>query len=179
MSRLQEFLKPTVKPSEVGSLHWGTSVRWNKAKEAVRQEIVLLEDTIKECENSLRDLGIKGSVGIVGLSGGYLPRMGKHNIYIKMTKTRRLGVIGHGQLNFDRPNVSSEYNQKIGNQWRFNSSGILIHSVNEEWDKSLIILYTVEVPNGLRLSDVKRALGNYLLLKTSIIDHFNHQIVDY
>lgn len=104
-------------------------------------------------------------------------------LFIKFSKDGHVVVLGEGiTLNFTMPKSIADYNQKIWHgeewEWRYNSAGILLHSVGGEYDTSRIILIPLIGldKSGYTRTEIKRAVGNYLIeeCKIPIIDAYSH-----
>lgn len=77
----------------------------------------------------------------------------------------------------------SEYDEKVEvnnpylniKGWKYNSSGILVHQLNKEWDDSFVLVFPlVDIPSCYK-GDIERAIGNYLIdNEVPIIDFFSH-----
>lgn len=174
---------------EQACLHgeWRSSIRLNKAMdEKGKPWEGSIDDIVNACSKSLIFFGITGNVNKIDLSGSnHLPRMKENKIFIKLTETGKMAVIGHGRgtTTFLIPESEDEYDAKINDgygklTWEYNSPGILLHSAKERYNENLIILISVDVPAGLQIRDVKRGIGNYLTDHEGIpcIDYYNHRI---
>lgn len=108
-------------------------------------------------------------------------------IWMKFTTKGYLGVVAtSNDINFNIPENKSEYNLKEWKyneykrekylDWKYNSSGILVHQLNQKWDTSFVLVFPLSnFPEGYKRGDIERAVGNYLIdKKVSIIDFYSH-----
>lgn len=103
----------------------------------------------------------------------------RNSIWIKFLETGHIGVVGLGLVNFDIPPSDAEYDEKNEDgRWKWNSSGILVHQLGHSWDESgVLVLQINDVLEECTLEQIKRALGNWMIVKgLHIVDHYNHQI---
>lgn len=108
-------------------------------------------------------------------------------IWMKFTKDGYLGVVGcSNDINFDIPKSVEDYNLKekrlnnytkeYENVWKYNTSGILVHSVNKNWDESFVLVFpNISIPDGYNINHIETAIGNNLIEKgVPIIDFYSH-----
>lgn len=103
----------------------------------------------------------------------------RNSIWIKFLETGHIGVVGLGLVNFDIPPSDAEYDEKNEDgSWKWNPSGILVHQLGHSWDESgVLVLQINDVLEECTLEQIKRALGNWMIVKgLHIVDHYNHQI---
>ena len=66
--------------------------------------------------------------------------------------------------------------------WKYNTSGILVHSVNLKWDDSFFVIFPlIGLEKGKegekQRHDMEIGIGNYLILNdVPIIDYYSHRI---
>lgn len=71
----------------------------------------------------------------------------KDIIWIKFAYNRVGGVACSNDINFDIPSTKYEYDEIIFTRsgkkkgWKYNTSGILVHSVNLKWDDSFFVVF--------------------------------------
>ncbi len=108
-------------------------------------------------------------------------------VWMKFTSDGYLGVVALGaDINFNIPKNSSCYNEKELRyckykrknkiDWKYNTSGILIHQVNKNWDTSFVLLFPLaNIAGRYKKRDIELALGNLLIDKgVPIIDFYSH-----
>ena len=111
----------------------------------------------------------------------------KDIIWLKFTKDGYLCVVAMGDdINFDIPKNSDDYDKKrqvynpekktYEEKWVHNSSGILLHKLGKEWDKSFVLLFPLKnIPQGYNRGDVEKAIGNWLIYKeVPVLDYYSH-----
>lgn len=102
----------------------------------------------------------------------------KDIVWMKFTKQKYLVVVAISKdINFDIPESSEVYDVKKGkDRWRYNTSGIIIHHLNMEWDESFVLFFPlINIPSGKTRKDIEMAIGNYLIDKgVPILDFYSH-----
>ena len=108
---------------------------------------------------------------------------------MKFTKSGHVGVVAcSSDVGFDIPQDESEYNTRIKvynkfkkcyeDKWKYTTAGILVHSVNEEWDKNFVLVFPLEsngTPCQYDRHEIEIAIGNYLEKNNvPIIDYYSH-----
>ncbi len=112
----------------------------------------------------------------------------KDIIWIKFADNR-VGVVAcSNDINFDIPSTKDEYDDEIistsgkKKSWKYNTSGILVHSVNLKWDDSFFLVFPLlglkKGKEGTKQRhDIETGIGNYLILNdVPIIDYYSHRI---
>ncbi|WP_369681568.1 hypothetical protein, partial [Ruminococcus flavefaciens] len=102
-------------------------------------------------------------------------------------KNHILGVVAvSNDINFDIPPNANEYDVKIqvwnsysksyAYEYKWNSSGILLHKLGLVWDNSFVVIFPLcNIPLTYDRHDIEKAIGNYLTTnKVPIIDYFSH-----
>ena len=118
--------------------------------------------------DKIKKYGLKDPMDIVWL---------KFTKPVNYNKNGYLGVVATGNdINFDIPPDAESYDKKLNNKYVYNSSGILVHHVNMEWDSSFVLMIPLHnIPNGHTRYDIEKAIGNYLIEKeVPIIDFYSH-----
>ncbi|RKP46311.1 hypothetical protein D7Z26_24875 [Cohnella endophytica] len=98
-------------------------------------------------------------------------------VWLKFTKDGFIGVVATSDdVNFNIPESKDVYHDKDGNSWRYNTSGIIVHSVDQEWDESFVLIYPLRnIPDGLTRHDIEKGIGNYLINnRVPILDFYSH-----
>lgn len=63
-------------------------------------------------------------------------------LWMKFTSNGILGVVASSNdVDFQISNSSSDYDEKVNGEWKYNSSGIIIHNLGERWDTSPILIF--------------------------------------
>lgn len=100
-------------------------------------------------------------------------------VWMKFTTDGYLGVVAaSNDINFQMPKCEKEYSQKNQSlKWIYNTSGILLHKLEKEWDTSFVLLFPlINIPKEYKRGDIERAIGNYLIDKhVPIIDFYSHR----
>lgn len=188
LEQRKEYYARMLSPTQA-CLHgaWRSDIRFNKAMEEKAKPWEKPSDYIvNACSEALKFFGLTGNVNQIDVSGlKHLPRMNDNQIFIKLTESGRIAVVGHGKgSTFLIPKCAEEYDEQSYDSygklnWKYNSPGILLHSVKERYNENLIILISVDVPAGLQIRDVKRGIGNFLTeseCSIPCIDFFNHRV---
>ena len=110
-------------------------------------------------------------------------------IWMKFTTDHYLGVVAcSNDINFDIPpnNTSYDVPRRLIHgkvtKWKYNSSGILIHSLGLNWDQSFVLVFPlIGLAPGKegtkQRHEIENGVGNYLLSKNvPIIDFYSHRI---
>jgi rubrerythrin len=110
-------------------------------------------------------------------------------VWLKFTQTGHVGVVAcSNDIGFDIPQDESDYNIKVRvynkfkkcyeDRWKYTTSGILVHSVNEQWDESFVLVIPLESENQpcrYNRHEIEIAIGNYLAKNNvPIIDYYSH-----
>lgn len=112
----------------------------------------------------------------------------KDIIWMKFTTDGRIGVVAcSNDVNFDIPSKNEDYDEIIlskngqKKKWKYNSSGILVHSVGLKWDESFFLVFPLlglkEGKDGNKQRhDLETGIGNYLIdNNVPIIDYYSHR----
>lgn len=182
------------------SVHGKAYTRYNKAQKEVMKKTIDKEEIIKYVNDLLKTVGIaEVNTPIMELSEiNYKTLKEKYEldnerdiVWIKFTKDGFVGCIAVGNdINFQIPSNSSEYDnvetkyneyEKVWIKvWIYNSSGILIHKLNKEWDESFVLVFPLKglKESGYCRHDIEMAIGNYLSKgkNVPIIDYYSHNI---
>ena len=98
-------------------------------------------------------------------------------IWIKFTRDGFVGVVAKSNdINFDIPRDTEAYMRKHNGKWIHNTSGIIVHNLGKEWDKSFVLLFPIRCfPEGLNSGSIETGVGNYLISKgVPILDYYSH-----
>lgn len=168
------------------SVHGGSRYRFEKAKTEAEKAVKPIEEII--------DL-VNDFFAIIGIAKVENPRMNPQNInyekimvehqlenkrdiiWMKFTDDGYLGVIAQrNDINFDIPDSADECDKKNGKNWSYNTSGILIHSLHKQWDKTFVLVFPLHREGCIySRHDIETAVGNYLIEKgVPILDYYSH-----
>lgn len=182
------------------SVHYGDRERFDIAKKQRDKSAVPISDIITLVNDLLDTIGIKTvdekQVRLNPKDVKYDEIKKKHNlpderdiVWLKFTKSGYVGVVAvSNDVGFDCPQYESEYNDRIKvynkyrkcyeEKWKYSTSGILVHSVGEEWDDSYVLVFPLESKEGTCLysrQEIEIAIGNYLEKNNvPIIDYYSH-----
>ena len=96
----------------------------------------------------------------------------KHLIWMKFTRSGHLVCVAKGNdINFDMPQTKGDRSAK------YPTSGIIIKEIGEEFDSSFVLAFPlIQFPNRLKVGDIERGVGNYLILEHNIpiLDFYSH-----
>lgn len=163
--------------------------RLNKAEEQAGLSAVGIKDIISYVNEFLESIGMafvnSPEMSINSLQEIDYKKIKETNklndirdiVWMKFTKDGYLGVVAtSNDINFDMPSSKNEYNDKIKGDWRYNTAGILVHSLNKEWDTSFVLVFPLsDIPDCYKRGDIERAIGNYLIDKgVPVIDFYSH-----
>lgn len=186
------------------SVHMGKRKRFQKALEQLTIPIIDTDSIIKWTNEFIVEYGLAIHSGdnIVKTENISLDDFNKKTketykgitsnadlVWMKLTNDKRLGVVAcSNDINFDIPPNSDVYDkpQKIVagkiKSWRYNTSGILVHSVGLKWDESYVLVFPLlglmSGKEGTKQRhDIERGIGNYLISKNvPIIDYYSHRL---
>lgn len=178
------------------SVHYGSTRRFDKSKEQADLPIVSLDKIIRIVNDFLEIMGVnkvenpkfhldkKIEEIYADIKGNYALNNINHMVWLKFTKDGYLGVVaGSNDVNFNMPPDSASYNdtsngkgKSSNNRWKYNTSGIIVHSLNKEWDDSFTLIFPlVGIGDGLR-KDIECGVGNYLIKQgVPILDYYSHR----
>ncbi len=178
------------------SVHWGSTYRLDCARKQVQSPAVPVEKIVDYVKEFLGSIGI-----IISKSPVMKPseidyeRIKADNnladerdiVWMKFTKDGYLGVVAtSNDVNFDIPvskhdydskeRVYNSYKRKYEEVWKHNSSGILVHQLQKEWDTSFVLIFPLQYSERkYERGDIERAVGNFLISKAvPIIDFYSH-----
>ena len=103
----------------------------------------------------------------------------KNIVWMKFTKKGFLGVVAvSDDINFEKPNNKEDYDKKKRGKWEYNTSGIIIHYLKEEWDESFVLVFPLyKLPKNYTRHSIEKKIGNYLIKKgIPILDFYSHRI---
>lgn len=190
------------------SVHSGGAERFDKAKEQYDFGTVNIERIIELTKEFIEEYGLRIYEGeyMIRLEGTNIKKFNKDIqkqyegltsskdiVWMKFAKAKTmgpfLGVVGcSNDINFDIPPCDYVYDEprRIVNgkikSWKYNTSGILLHSVGLEWDESFILVFPLiglkEGKEGKKQRhEIENGIGNYLISKgVPIIDYYSHRI---
>lgn len=198
---IEELIKDKKRPEN--TVHYGKTKRFEMAKQQLILPTIDKECVIKLTNSFIKTYGLKVYDGdnIVKTDNVNLLEFNKNTkqmysgitsekdiIWIKFADNR-VGVVAcSNDINFDIPSTKDEYDEiifrKSGKKkgWKYNTSGILVHSVNLKWDDSFFLVFPLlglkEGKEGNKQRhDIETGIGNYLILNdVPIIDYYSHRI---
>ena len=182
------------------SVHFKDRDRFDLAKEQKEKSTVPVNNIIKLVNDLLESVGIKtikekqAKINPKEINYDELKRIHhladvRDIIWMKFTKSGHVGVVASSNdIGFDIPQNTSEYNTKIKvynkfkrcyeDKWKYTTSGILVHSVDEQWDESFVLVFPLECnekPCRYDRHEIEIAVGNYLEENNvPIIDYYSH-----
>lgn len=195
------------KKREENTVHNGKMKRLKKAEEQRELDIVdrniIIELTNNFIEKYAEKYGLKlfNGCNFVKTEGLDLSEFNKNTkknykgitsekdiIWMKFTTDGRIGVVAcSNDVNFDIPSKNEDYDEIIlskngqKKKWKYNSSGILVHSVGLKWDESFFLVFPLlELKKGKdgnkQRHDLETGIGNYLIdNNVPIIDYYSHR----
>ncbi len=179
------------------SVHYGNTYRYDYATQQSMLEPVPLEKIIKYVVDFLKGIGIES----IEKKHIYKPEEIDYDeikrknkladerdiVWMKFTKCGYLGVVAtSNDINFNIPEHREEYDmkEKVYNSylkkyeyvWKYNTSGILVHQIGQEWDTSFVVVFPLtNIPKKYNRGCIEMAIGNYLIDKgVPIIDFYSH-----
>ena len=198
---IEELIRNKKRPEN--TVHYGKTKRFKMAKQQLTVQTVDKECIIKFVNSFIKAYGLKVYDGnnIVKTDNINLTEFNKKTkqIYNGITSEKdiiwikfadnRVGVVAcSNDVNFDIPSTKDEYDEIIFTRngkkkgWKYNTSGILVHSVNLKWDDSFFLVFPlIGLKKGKegkkKRHDIETGIGNYLILNdVPIIDYYSHRI---
>ena len=182
------------------SVHFKDKERFELAKEQKDKSVIEVSDIVKLVNDLLESIGIKKieenqakmnpyEIDYEELKETYHLDDERDIVWLKFTKTGYIGVVAcSNDIGFDIAQNESEYNTKIKvynkykkcyeDKWKYTTSGVLVHSIGEEWDERFVIVFPLESdsqPCRYNRHEIKVAIGNYLAKNNvPIIDYYSH-----
>lgn len=184
-----QYLKKEFKPTkEQSSVHYEDEFRMIEAKKQASMQKVKVEIIIEHTNFLLGQLDIKvpcqaiydpAKIDYEKIKQDNNLEDRKDIVWMKFTKDGYLGVVAASDdINFNIPKSKENYNEKNSkNKWEYNTSGILIHSLEKEWDESFVLIFPLSnIPEELSRSDIECAIGDYLINQNvPILDYYSHR----
>lgn len=182
------------------SVHFKDRERFNLAKEQKNKPIISVSDIVKLVNDLLESIGIKtieeeqakmnpNKINYENIKEIHHLTDERDIVWLKFTQTGHVGVVAcSNDIGFDIPQDESDYNIKVRvynkfkkcyeDRWKYTTSGILVHSVNEQWDESFVLVIPLESENQpcrYNRHEIEIAIGNYLAKNNvPIIDYYSH-----
>ena len=154
----------------------------NRFIEAYRLDVYNGDNIVKTVNLDLAEFNKKTKELYKGITS-------EHDIIWMKFACNRVGVVAcSNDINFDIPTTKDEYDEinftKTGKKkgWKYNTSGILVHSVNLKWDDSFFLIFPLlGLPEGnegkKQRHNIETGISNYLILNdVPIIDYYSHRI---
>lgn len=169
------------------SVHFGSQVRFKKArKEAHKLPVEKAE--VADCVNKLlHELGVPevenpemnpAEIDYQKIKAAYHLQDERDLIWIKLTEDGFVGVVAQGaDINFNFPPDAEAYNDKDKSQrWKYNTSGIIVHSLGKCWDTSAVLVFPLRLDAvSYDRHQIETAVGNYLIDRgVPILDYYSH-----
>ena len=97
-------------------------------------------------------------------------------VWIKFSDKGHVGVVASGaDINFDYPTDYKDYTKQENGEWKYNSSGILLHFLGLHWYTDAVLIIPIPEDCGYSKREVEVAVGNYLIdCGIPIIDYYSH-----
>lgn len=191
INNIEQFFKPYkgTPRGKNSSVHF-SEYRLNKAKKQIENIPVPIDTVIKYVNDFLINIGILtienpilyidnvSDINYIDIQKKYRLSDERDIIWMKFTLDGYLGVVAKSNdINFNIPLDSSVYHERVGNSdWKYTTSGILIHQLSKAWDTSFVLIFPLrDIPKGYKAGDIEMAIGNYLIYKdVPIIDFYSH-----
>jgi hypothetical protein len=184
------------------SVHYGDKTRFEKAKQQADMhpgEVIEVINATNEflkmlqmvpasdptIDTSSMGCSLTGKLACCDLTGYDKLNDKRDIVWMKFTKKGFLGVVAvSNDMNFVAPKEEAQLNETNDgevktkkNQWKYNTSGILIRLLGEEWDESFVLAFLLlNKPNNLGRGDIECGIGNYLIeSKVPILDFYSHR----
>lgn len=170
------------------SIHGKSYFRFNKAKEQADKNTVDIEIISMYINEFLEKIGIrkvkepkfdlskyKIDYDIIKQENSLKDR--RDIVWLKFTEDGYLGVVASSHdINFKIPCKKSQYDIKNGEEWAYNTSGIIVHKLEKKWDESFTLLFPLNgIPEGYNRGHIEKAIGNLLIQKgVPILDLYSH-----
>lgn len=171
--------------------------RFQKAKKQLEKakSKEISKEEIKEYVNEfLHELGMKktayfesqtNSLDYLKIKECYGLKDIRDIVWVKFTKSGCVGVVASSNdINFEIPSCNitpgnkEEYNKKSsvkGRKWEYNTSGIIIHYLKEEWNEEKVLIVPLPDTKRFKRGDIERGIGNWLIEKdVPILDFYSH-----
>ena len=199
---IEELIRDKKRPEN--TVHYGKTKRFEMAKQQLDVPTIDKKYIIKLTNSFIKAYGLKVYDGenIVKTDNINLTEFNENTmetyngitsekdiIWMKFTSDNRVGVVAcSNDINFDIPSTKDEYDEIISTRsggkkcWKYNTSGILVHSVDLEWDESFFLVFPLlgleKGKEGKKQRhDIETGIGNYLILNdVPIIDYYSHRI---
>lgn len=123
-------------------------------------------------DRKIVDLNYQDIVGEKGLNSS------KHIIWMKFAhlktevEKKYLVVVARSDdVNFSIPTNAKDYGNK-----NYNTSGIIVHKLEMEWDEDFVLLFPIPKVGDHEMKDIECGVGEYLLENNvPIIDFYSHK----
>ena len=186
------------------SVHFGSTTRFEKAEAQLestllkpsKEEVVkmvwkcfsalgIIEENVQPEEHDIYPIyriadGELDEEGNLKIDYKVFPVKDKRDIvWIKFSEDGYVGVVASSNdINFQIPSDESEFDIKINNRWRYNSSGIIIKKLGKKWDTDFVLVFPkFTIPNSMTRHGIEKAVGNYLIdHQVIVLDYYSHRI---
>lgn len=169
------------------SVHFGDGFRFNKAQEEAKKDPVPVEEVIRYVNEFLSRTGVPPvlnpimdpkEINYSEIQKQYHLNDDRDLIWMKFTTDKFVGVVAQSNdINFQLPTSAADYNKKRkGYRWQFNTSGVIIHKLGKQWDKSFVLVFPLRLQNtDYSRHELETAIGNYLIdHDVPILDYYSH-----
>ena len=185
---LEEYIKKINAPTgKNSSVYYGSDVRFKKACEQAEMKPVKVDVIIKVINEFLERIGMEkidnpivekeclerllnGDYGFI--TEKYTLKDKRDIVWLKFTKDGYVGVVAaSSDINFKYPKSEEDYTKE-----KCNTSGIIVHSLDKEWDKEFVLVFPlINIPEGYKRGNIETAIGNVLVEKgIPILDYYSH-----
>jgi len=78
-------------------------------------------------------------------------------------------------INFCMPPSDKHYDERKGSKWKYNTSGIIIRSLDQVWDESFVLVFPLKnIGKGKDRKKIECGIGNNLIDKgVPILDYYS------
>jgi len=185
------------------TVHYGKTKRFEKAKQQREIPVVKKERIIELTNEFIKAYGLNihdgdnlvetDNIDLIEFNRNIKREYSgitseKDIIWMKFTSNGSVGVVAcSNDINFDIPANKCEYDKveetKNGRKkrWKYNTSGILVHSVGLTWNTDFFLIFPLlglkEGKEGKKQRhDLETGIGNYLICNNvPIIDYYSHR----
>ncbi len=99
-------------------------------------------------------------------------------VWMKFSKEQYLCTVAcSNDINVDAVPKNGDINEKNekGRGFKYNTSAVIMHELELEWDEEVMIIPLTCIPDGLSRGDIETGIGNYLIAQgVPILDYYSH-----
>lgn len=180
-----QFVNTTKLTGAKASVRYGNEYRFNQAVKQASLPIVSIENIIQYTNEFLNMLGINSvkdamtylnntTIDYQQIQDTYNLDDQRDIVWMKFTKDGYLGVVStRNDINFNQATSVSQY-QDLS----FNTSGIILHHLNKQWDQSFVLVFPLKGKSECATrSKIECGIGQYLISKgVPILDYYSHTV---